>query len=138
MLKKNLVYLILSLLLFSCNSDDDTAEEVCGDSIIIDATLFQLDSPSNFDIIDAEITDDCIAITIFASGCDMSTWQADLVTDGLQTDSTPPYRLLRLNFSSQEPCEAGFLKTYQFYLGNETQTVIYSLEDWDEQLIHNE
>nr|WP_321222201.1 hypothetical protein [uncultured Psychroserpens sp.] len=133
----NLLYIIFLFIFVSCNSDDDKIMFACGDNIIVNENLFSQESPNDFSIQNAQISEDCIFITIVSNGCDMETWVADLVTDGLETTSIPPGRLLSLKFTNLEDCEAAFIKTYQFYLGNETQTVIYALEGWDGELVHN-
>lgn len=121
----------------SCSSDDDSPKDFCGDPVIINEDLFLQESPNDFMIQNAQISDDCIFVTIVTNGCDMATWQADLVTDGIQTTGIPPGRSLRLKFTNLEDCDAAFIKTYKFYLGNEDETVIYSLQDWEGELVHN-
>lgn len=138
---KNLLCLLLVFVLWSCNSDDDNdSNNECGDQMIFDEELFNQESPSSFSIQNAEIDDDCLMVTLSASGCDGSSWEADLVTDGLETTSVPPSRSIRVDFTNIEVCTAVITRTFQFYLGsNNNETAIYWLEGWDGgALIHNE
>jgi hypothetical protein len=132
-----LLYVLIVVFMVSCSSDDDSSKEICGNPVIINENLFLQESPSDFMIQNAQISNDCIVITIVSNGCDMATWQADLLNDGIQTASIPPKRLLRLKFVNLEDCEAAYIKTYMFYLGSENETVIYSLQGWDGELVHN-
>ena len=135
---KRYFFFVLVVSMMSCDSDEEKKPDVCGDSIVVNEDLFSQESPNEFQLLNAEIIDDCIAITIGSNLCDGSTWQADLVTDGIETTAIPPSRLIRFNFTNLEDCEAFEMRTYQFYLGDEDQTVIYSLEDWEGELIYNE
>ncbi|RYH75599.1 hypothetical protein EVU94_01170 [Flavobacteriaceae bacterium 144Ye] len=138
---KNLLCLLLVFVLWSCNSDDDNdSNNECGDQMIFDEELFNQESPSSFSIQNAEIDGDCLMVTLSASGCDGSSWEADLVTDGLETTSVPPSRSIRVDFTNIEVCTAVITRTFQFYLGsNNNETAIYWLEGWDGgALIHNE
>lgn len=135
---KYFLFFLISMVLLSCHKDNDDNRKPCGDSVVVNETLFQQDSESNFTILDAYISGDCLTVKIGASGCDPVNWQIVLVTDGLETTSIPPSRLLRLKLTTNEACEAYFTPEYSFDLGVENQTVIYSLEGWPEYLIHNE
>lgn len=139
-LKKYMSFVFL-LLLLGCNSDDDNgSNDECGDQMIFDEELFNQESPSSFSIQNAEIDGDCLMVTLSASGCDGSSWEADLVSDGLETTSVPPSRSIRVDFTNIEACTAVITRTFQFYLGsNNNETAIYWLEGWDGgALIHNE
>lgn len=134
---KSLVFLWTFISISSCHYNDDERHP-CGDSLIINQALFQQDSQDTFAILDATLSGDCLTVKIGASGCDAANWQIVLVTDGLETTSIPPSRLLSLKLTTNETCEAYFTPDYSFDLGTENQTVIYGLEDWPNKLIHNE
>ena len=132
-----LLGVVILVLLCSCNSDDDTNNKECGDAIIINEQLFLQDSPGNFVILNAQIIENCISIEIGASGCDANSWGTILVTDGMETASIPPARLLSFKLTNLEDCLAYFTRVYSFDLGIDEQTVIYSLEGWPDELIYN-
>ena len=134
---RRLFCIVFLVLITSCSTNNGDDKDVCGDEVIIDEQLFLQDSPSDFVISYAEIVNNCISIEIQSSGCDAHTWQTDLITDGLETNSIPPARLLRLKLTNNEVCAAWITMVFNFDLGNENQQVVYSLEGWTEELIFN-
>ncbi|MCB0538163.1 MAG: hypothetical protein KDE33_11640 [Bacteroidetes bacterium] len=130
----------LFILLTACNKNkDDKKTLACGDVVNIDADKYQSDSSSYFLIDTAFINQNCLTITIGASGCDGSTWQTVLYDEGVVMDSYPIQRNIRFVLKNEELCLAVFSKTYSFDLqptqGTENK-ISFNLEGWNNALLY--
>ena len=125
--------------LSACEDSDSTVDTLCGDAVIVNETLYDVTTTSNYTITNVSVVDKCITIEIAASGCDGSTWQADLIHPGGIGLSDPEVALVKLNLTNNELCQAVFQRSYVFDLRtiipDEYGTVLLNLEGWEEQLL---
>lgn len=126
----------LLLLLLSC-SNDDNSNTSCEFNTIIDGDRYSEPSPSSYTIENAQIVNTCLEITIGASGCDASTWEAVLISDFPLEGSGIGGSNLSVKLTNLEICLAYFLRSYSFDLseihGNNSSTV-FELEGWEGSL----
>lgn len=122
-------------LLLSCNSDDDNNNDsVCDYVVVIDQQLYEEASPSAYTITNAEINDDCLVITIGASGCDGGSWQTTLVSDLPVEAGGTGGSALSLKLTNLEVCEAYLTRTFSFDLSiisDENINTVFGLEGWE-------
>jgi hypothetical protein len=141
-MKRNFKRVVFSLgaLLFlaSCQSDDDKSSvSKCDFDVIIDGDLFVVPTPDPFTIVNAEIINDCLEITIGASGCDGNSWDVNLISNYPITNEFTVGTDLSLKFVNIEDCEAFLMSTYSFNLAEiyeDYSNATFSLEGWDGEL----
>lgn len=140
--KLSLVYLCFTLLLMNtqCESDDTIINNPCGQVVVIDNAFYQSAESSDYNLLNAEIVDQCLIIDISASGCDGSTWSMVLVDSGDVAESAPPQRYLKFVFTNNETCLAVFTQERSFDLStlqiNEGNEIILNIEGFPESLIY--
>jgi len=115
------IFFIIPLALCFMNMQCDAGEiehlnEICDETTIINQDLYDILNSANFTFVDAEITDDCLNVTIGASGCDGNTWGFSLVDSGAITESSPEQRYLKFQLVNDEACLAFFERTVSFDL----------------------
>lgn len=129
-------YICTLFFALSCNNDndDDNSTSECDFDTIIDLDLYEVPSPSFYTILNAEIEDECLAVTFGASGCDGESWEVQLVSDFPIVAGSSGESNLSLKLTNPEVCAAYFTKTYSFGLsvihGNHIRTM-FSLEGWE-------
>ncbi len=114
---KYLAIILVSITICSCGEDDDP-ERVsdCDSSVIINPLRFQNESSDSFMLMDAFIFDDCLEVTLSASGCDGESWSIELVDSGAIMESLPIQRDVKLLFKNDEDCRAVVTQTVSFDL----------------------
>ncbi|BAO76334.1 hypothetical protein [Winogradskyella sp. PG-2] len=127
-----IAFILLSFI--SCNNDDDSdARSQCDFEIIIDLDQYEIPSPSVYTIIDAQINENCLEITIGASGCDGESWDVELVSDFPLVAGDSGGSNLSLKLRNSEVCAAYFTRTFSFdtteLLGDLT-SMSFVLEGW--------
>lgn len=131
----------LFVLLTACDKNsDDKKTLTCGNLVEINANKYQSDSSSSFHIDTAFINQNCLTITIGASGCSGSSWQTALYDAGVVMESYPIQRNIRFVLKNEELCLAYFTKTYTFDLqptlqGTENK-ISFNLEGWNNALLY--
>ncbi|EDP71605.1 hypothetical protein FBALC1_03937 [Flavobacteriales bacterium ALC-1] len=121
----------------SCDNDDDASNSECDFNIIADENLYAEPSPSDYNISNAEINEDCLEITIQASGCSGSTWEVDLISNITPSIGFTRTIYLSLKLTNLEACAVFITKTYSFdisHLRNEFITTFISIEGWDDTI----
>ena len=125
-------FLMLFLIILSCNSDDENEIIQCIDSGNCDeCTLINNDrynqvETDNFSIFNIEVVDDCLEIQLGSSGCNGENWKTELISSETILETAIPQRNLRMNLDNPELCEAYITKTISFNLTN------LQLENYDE------
>ncbi len=105
----------LLLLNFQCDKDDIHVNS-CDDIVIVDNDIYTTIESDFFTIASAVIEEDCLKVSIFASGCDPDNWELTLVDSENIAESMPPQRFLKLSVITNEACLAVFGKTESFDL----------------------
>lgn len=111
-----LLSVLLIIILIACNNDDDNNFNGCDDTVIISAHEFTNAPSDQLTISNMEITDNCLAITFSASGCNGESWRIKLIDAAEVLESDPPQRNLRLSLRNEELCEALITRTVSFDL----------------------
>lgn len=121
---------IIVMTFFSCDKNVTDTPDINARTII-DTELYN--ELSGVNVIDAEIIGDVLKVTIGASGCDGSTWEARLVSAGGVIKTNPPKREVKIEFINKELCAAVLTKVFIFDLKplrwsdtNEVQIVLIS------------
>lgn len=116
-LKKIMTYSFLCLCLMNmqCNDDDITVTP-CGTDVIVDNDIYEIAESDYYTIGDIVINDDCLTVTISASGCDPNNWEMTLIDSEAIAESMPPQRYLKLTTYTNEACLAVFNKEETFDL----------------------
>lgn len=129
-------------LLVSCDEEEDICNCYlpCGDAVIVNANLYGQDPSSMFSVIEAEITGDCLFLTVSSSGCDGNNWGADLFSTEPQVASVVTADV-RMDLINQEACLAVISKDFMFDLQllqvAGENSVLINLDGWDETLVYN-
>jgi hypothetical protein len=126
------------LVLVSCQSDDNSSVSECDFNVIIDGDLFELPSPSPYTVVNAEISDDCLEITIGSSGCDGNSWEVDLISNYPITNDFTIGADLSLKLVNLELCEAYITSAYSFNLSeisDDNLNAVFNLEGWNGALL---
>ena len=134
--------LFCTFTLGACDNDGDVVDFLCGDAVIVDRALYDVTTSSNYIIENITVSGFELTIEISSAGCDGSTWKVCLIDSGVVALSSPPIRSARLSLTNDEDCLAQIQQSYTFdlrpILTNETETVILTLEGWNDQIVINE
>lgn len=136
---KYFVFGIFFVVMLSCDKNDDpVVTDNCIIETIIDRDLY-LNTAMDYFIDSIGIENDCIEITVNASGCDGDTWSAQLIDSGDIAESSPPQRSLRLALENTEECDAVISKSFYFDLSTiqtEESRFILRFEGWDQTVLY--
>ncbi|MDO5978273.1 hypothetical protein [Flavivirga spongiicola] len=101
-----------------CEDDHDISPiiEICDQKTMVNKNIYDNLVSADFDFVSTEITDNCLAIEISASGCDGNSWEFNLVDSGAVAESSPEQRYLKFQLINEEACLAVFKKTITFDL----------------------
>ncbi len=139
-MKKILLYItvVVCSVNMTCEEEDFYNEEVCDKMTLVDENVYADLESDDFNLINAEIINNCINITVGASGCDGNSWVFNLIDSGAVAESSPEQRYLKLQLLNGELCDAYFEKTISFNLTplqiNGSHEIILHLEDLDTSL----
>lgn len=134
---------VIALILFltvSCGKKDDKNKtSSCGGMLEINGNRYNTAISEHFTIDTAYINQQCLHVTIGASACDASTWQASLIDEGVVMESYPVQRNIKLVLKNNEECLAHYTKTFAFDLqavhGSEDK-IFFNLENWNGSLLY--
>jgi len=139
-----LVLVFINILQFSCS--DESEEQIsafCDNLVIIDNNMFQNRSDddgtgrNSFEIINVEIENDCLSLTIKSGGCNNGTWQVDLVDADRISETGIPQRDLKVFLDNNELCNAITAMTISFELTplrTDDKIIMLNLEKWNSQI----
>lgn len=88
----------------------------CDFVTIIDKTKYDSLESASFKLENIQIIEDCLTLTVRASGCDGNSWAYHLVDSGAVAESSPEQRFLKFQLKNNELCEAYIAKTISFDL----------------------
>ncbi|TWO33463.1 hypothetical protein E1J38_006095 [Seonamhaeicola sediminis] len=117
--KQILLYTVLGLLFLNtqCEEEDNLVNDsFCDFTTIINTSKYNNLNSDDFNFINAEINEDCLEVTIGASGCDGNSWEFSLIDSGAVAESSPEQRYLKIDFDNEELCLAYFEKKVSFNL----------------------
>ncbi len=101
--------------ILACSNDDGNFNG-CDDGVIISAQKFVNAPDDQLTISNLKITENCLAITFNASGCNGESWSLKLIDAAEVLESAPPQRNVRLSLKNEELCDAIITKTLSFDL----------------------
>ena len=128
----------MGLVFTMCNDVSDKPS--CLNEVIVDAERYEDAPDDNLEIMEARIEGDCLYIRMASGGCDGSTWEVQLLTDGNVMESAPPQRNIRIALKNEEVCDAWITRDYSFDIsalqagGNE---VLLNLINSEQQLSYS-
>jgi len=141
-MKPLILFLTVSVIL-SCTRSGPPAVNGngnCESVVTINEKQYNQASPNTFNIIKCEIKDDCLEVTITASGCSGSTWISKIVSNGIIAESYPPQRYLKIMFTNKEVCDAIASRKFTYNLKpmrvTGTNEVALNLKDWTQGLFY--
>ena len=116
-----IIVLLLSVTLFlnmQCEGDDPAPfpESNCVNLTLIDSFSYENATTSPYTVTDVAINEDCLIITITATGCDGNTWDMQLLDSGSVEESNPPQRYVKFFLVNNEACLAEISRTTSFDL----------------------
>ncbi len=124
-----------------CDDDDEVESNCAGQGVVVDSGFFESSESDGFELINAEITGNCLTVDISSSGCDGNTWSLVLVDSGIITESNPEQRFLKLVFSNEEDCLAVIGQTRVFDLSaiqiEGSNSINLNFEEQEESLIYD-
>lgn len=137
------IFLLVSILILSCNSDDDTnpIESNCESQAIIDLVTFQLIQTGNYGINSVIINENCIEIKISSSGCDPNNWTMNFKTVPSTTAVSPHLFHAKVELINNEECLAVYEKTRSFDLTplqiQGQNSIQLQIQGWNTPVIYN-
>ena len=129
---------IILFCLVACSDDDSKAEKdinntSCSNSVIIDQELYQSIESSHYDILNAQIEEDFLVVTISSNGCNGEDWKVCLI----EADNLEEYDLLkrnlRISLVNNQFCEALIAREFSFDLRpiKEEDEILIGLVGWE-------
>lgn len=101
-----LIFGLIIITFISCDNDNDIQPANCDQDVLIRADLYKNAPDDKVSINKAELTGNCLKISIAASGCSGKSWEIKLVDSGVILYSNPPQRNLRVSLKNDEACTA--------------------------------
>jgi hypothetical protein len=136
---KKLSIVVCVLFFYACNNDDNGDTNMqCDFTTIIDLDAYEIPSPSTYAIINAEVNENCLKITIGASGCDPMNWDVELASDYPLVAGDIGGANIGLKLTNIEVCLAYFETTYSFDLSELLEGVTsinLNLDGWNGSLV---
>ncbi len=114
----NVSLCLMMLLNLGCFEDDGPSPlpTDCGALAIIDGFSYQNAVTSPYTITSAVINEDCLVLSVSASGCNGATWTMRLMDSGEVSESDPPQRAVKLFLINNEACLTVITQTRSFDL----------------------
>ena len=120
--------------------EDEVQSSPCDQMVVVDNGFFNSAESDTFTYQNAEIVENCLNVTVSASGCDGSTWSMVLVDSGSVAESLPEQRFLKFVFTNNEECLAVISQQRSFDLSNIQVTgsneIILNIEGFPESLTY--
>ena len=120
--------------------EDDIQSSPCDQMVVIDDGFYNSSVSSEFMFQSAEIIENCLNVSISASGCDSSTWSMVLVDSGAVAESLPEQRFLKFVFTNDEVCLAVFSQERSFDISNlqveGSNEIILNIEGFPESITY--
>lgn len=115
-----LIMLLLSVTLFlNMQCEDDPVslpQSNCVNLALIDSFSYENAATSPYTINDVIVNEDCLIISITATGCDGNTWTMQFLDSGSVDESSPPQRYAKFFLINDESCLAEVSRTTSFDL----------------------
>ena len=106
--------------MLACTSSDDDNLSIyegdCDQDSVVNAQLYENARTDDFQINEISVVDNCLLLSLSASGCSGEAWDMQLIDSGNVLESFPPQRMLRFVFTNPEDCEALITKEISFDL----------------------
>lgn len=127
----------------SCQqSGEQLLVENCDKGLIVNENLYNNPQSSAFTITNAVLQNNCLELTITASGCDGETWVTNLITSGGIADSNPQQAFLKLSFTNKEVCTAVVTQKVSFDISALTTSavkkLVLNLAGWNKPLVYEQ
>jgi len=140
-MKNTLLILGILIILASCSSDDEgqIIETNCEAlSEVLSNEDFDAILNTSFGITEVSLDEDCLFVTIGASGCDPNNWDMNLYSTDAFFTGLPSVRAVKVEVINNEACLAVFEKSMSFdltpfQLENENE-IILAIEGWATQI----
>ena len=135
------LFFLISLNLQCINDDGpDSPVSNCGALAIIDAFSYENAATSAYTINNAFINEDCLVISILASGCDGNSWTMQLMDSENVSDSSPPQRNVKLFLINDESCQAVVNATESFDISglkvDNVNEIIINIDSYTESITY--
>lgn len=131
--------IFFSLLLTSCDKDDDNNFIACDKQVVISADEYNTAPSDHLTVTSLEIDGDCLKIKFGSGGCSGDTWELKLIDSEAVLESDPPQRNLRLSLRNEELCEAYITKELAFdisILQVDGNQVLLNITNSDDQILY--
>ena len=137
------LFLLVSVLVLSCNSDDNSnpIQSICDSQAVIDPSVFQQIPTDNYTITSVVLNGNCLEVKVSSSGCDPNNWTMNIKAVPSVTAISPHLVHVKVELINNEECLAVFEKTRSFDLTPlqiQGQTSIQlQIEGWNIPVIYN-
>lgn len=104
--------------------------------VIVDKKLYNSTETKYYSIKKVEVSDNLLTITISSSGCNGTTWIANLIDSGDIAESSPVQRYAKIQLKNQEACLAIVTKDFTFNISDLKvgEKNILHLEGWNKTI----
>ena len=139
--------LVMLLLFVSCKGDDmlccpqpNISNTNCALEIVVNEVAYNQLQSASYTITNAQITGNCLSITISTSGCNPDNWIMNLVASEVVVEPQPNQINTKVILVNNEACTAVFQKTVAFNISalqitNQNQVQI-NLPGWSTPLMY--
>ena len=128
--------LLISLLLITCSSSDDSGSSCDAEALVNESRYNQAPRQGIF-IKNVSINGDCLEVNFESSGCDGSSWIINLVASTQVAESLPPQRFMAIELDNNEACLAIIDTTLSFDLNTfrlSGDEIVLNLQGWSEKI----
>jgi len=136
--------IFLCMIFLNTTCDDDVVgvpETDCDQFALADNSLYEGAESDFYQIINAEVFEDCLNLEVSASGCSGETWEFLLLATEDVMESSPVQRNIKLVLINQEACLAVFSREVSFDLTDlqveGENEVVFNLQDHEESITYS-
>lgn len=142
-MRKLFILCVVSGIFFSSCSDDDnnSPNSDCDKNIIVNEARFAQTSTENYHLENIVLNENCLEITIGASGCDSESWEINLIASEMVVETSPVQHLLKIDLFNPEDCTAYIQKTISFDISDlqssSENQVQLNIDGWDDNILYS-
>ncbi len=132
-MKTLILFGLVGLIATSCHKTETTSS--CDKTGVLSEIDYNDASKDDVQILEADITGDCLRLKYASSGCDGNSWIVELVARESISVPAAPTIMARLSMDNKELCEAYFVKEMTFDISSfkvvDATNVTIILQDHD-------
>ncbi|GLB50156.1 hypothetical protein [Neptunitalea lumnitzerae] len=127
----------------SCSEDEPSVvrSAQCGEFVVLSTSGYNGTPSSSFSILEAELVEDCLTLTVSASGCSGNTWQGTIYAADYEIVNAEVVFDARLDVVNIEACTAVPSTEMVFDVSSlqvsGENSVMISIDGWNADLVYS-